>query len=278
MPVSGGERSNGGAGLPPEDETRAEDTPPAGAMGVEDAPPAGDVRVEGAITPLTIAVDGPAASGKSTISRAVAAELGLLYLDTGAMYRAVTWLALQKGLDPADEAAITALATNAAFTLPELGQTESVNPPILIDGQDATTGLREPAVDAAVSLVSSYAGVRAALVAAQRQIARARGVVMVGRDIGTVVLPAARLKVYLEASAEERARRRYEERVAQGKVADFEQIQLAMQERDRLDAQRAHAPMRPAADAVVLDSTGLSIQQVVDRVTALARAAETQPI
>lgn len=193
------------------------------------------------------------------------------------MYRAVTWLALQKGLDPTDEGAVTALATNATFTFPDLGQAERVNPPILIDEQDATLGLREPPVDAAVSLVSSYAGVRAALVAAQREIARARGVVMVGRDIGTVVLPAARLKIYLEASADERARRRYEERRAQGKTADLEQIRRAMEQRDRIDAQRDHAPMRPAADAVVLDSTGLSIRQVVDKVTALARAAQAPP-
>jgi cytidylate kinase len=189
------------------------------------------------------------------------------------MYRAVTWLALQKNLDLSDEAAITALARNATFAFPELGETESVNPPILINGRDATAGIRTPTVDAAVSSVSSYAGVRAALVETQRAIARSRGVVMVGRDIGTVVLPGANLKIYLVASAAERARRRYDERVALGKEAAYEEIRRAMEQRDRLDAARVHAPMRPATDAVMLDSSGLSIQQVVDRVVALARAA-----
>lgn len=222
--------------------------------------------------PLAIAIDGPAASGKSTIGHALADALGLLYLDTGAMYRAVTWLALHNGLPLTDEAAVTALAQQAAFSFPELEGAENANPPILIDGIDAGAGLREPTVDAAVSQVSSYPGVRAALVAAQREIARARGVVMVGRDIGTVVLPDARLKLYLVASAAERARRRYEERRAQCKAADLAEIQRAMEERDRRDSARAYSPLRPAPDAVELDSTGLSIEQVVERALSLARA------
>ena len=225
----------------------------------------------GATARLVIAIDGPAASGKSTIARALARELGLLYLDTGAMYRAVTWLVLQQRIDPAAEAAVTALAQAAAFTFPDLGATDLVNPPIHINGLDATAGMREPAVDAAVSLVSSYAGVREALVRAQRAIAARRGVVMVGRDIGTVVLPDATLKIYLDASAAERARRRYEERAALGRAADYEEIRQAMERRDRLDAGRAHSPLRPAGDAVTLDTTGLSIEQVIARALALAR-------
>src|SRR5919197_35381 len=134
-------------------------------------------------------------SGKSTIGRALAHALGLLYLDTGAMYRAVTWLALQRGITPADEAAVTALAAGAAFVFPQLHHAATVNPPILVDGHDATDGIREPSVDAWVSVVASYPGVRAALVREQRKIARAQGVVMVGRDIGTVALPDADLKI-----------------------------------------------------------------------------------
>lgn len=188
------------------------------------------------------------------------------------MYRAVTWLALRRGVDPADESTVTALARAAAFAFPDLESTDRVNPPIHIDGLDATQGIREPTVDANVSAVSSYPGVREALVREQRAIAGRHGVVMVGRDIGTVVLPAADLKVYLVAGAQERARRRYEERVAAGRQADYEEIRQAMERRDRLDAERAHSPLRPAGDAVVLDTTGLSIEQVVERALAFARA------
>ena len=128
-------------------------------------------------------------------------------------------------------------------------------------------------MDGAVSIVASYPGVREALVREQQAIARARGVVMVGRDIGTVVLPDADLKIFLEAGAGERARRRYEERAALGKAADYAEIRQAMERRDRIDAERAHSPLRPAADAVILDTTGLSIAQVVQRALDLARAA-----
>jgi cytidylate kinase len=224
--------------------------------------------------PLTIAIDGPAAAGKSTIGRAIAEALDLLYLDTGTMYRAVAWLALRRGIDPRDEAAVTALASAASFSFPTLGRADRVNPPIVIDGLDATNGIREPEVDASVSLVASYAGVRAALVREQQALARERGVVMVGRDIGTVVLPQARLKIYLTAGPEERARRRFEERRAQNDDGDYEEIYRSMLRRDQLDSERAHSPLRPADDAVLLDSTGLSIEQVAERAIALARAAE----
>src|SRR5438105_3260485 len=233
-----------------------------------------DVTTAGeAASRLVIAIDGPAASGKSTIGRALAHALGLLYLDTGAMYRAVTWLALRSGINPADEAAVTALAAGAAFVFPQLHHAETVNPPIIVDGQDVTDGIREPSIDAWVSVVASYAGVRAALVREQRKIARAQGVVMVGRDIGTVVLPDADLKIFLVAGAEERARRRYEERLALGQEADYDEIRRAMEQRDKLDSERAHSPLRAAPDAVALDTTGLTIDQVIDRALDLARAA-----
>lgn len=229
----------------------------------------------GASGPLAIAIDGPAASGKSTIGHALARDLGLLYLDTGAMYRAVTWLALQRGVDPSDEASVTRLAEQATFAFPALDETgaDRVNPPVIIDGVDATAGIREPAVDRTVSAVSAYSGVRAALVRHQRRIARERGVVMVGRDIGTVVLPDARLKIFLVADAAERAHRRYEERAALGKEANFDAIREDMARRDRLDSERAHSPLRPADDAVRLDTTGLDIPEVVARALDLARRA-----
>jgi cytidylate kinase len=219
----------------------------------------------------TIAIDGPAASGKSTIARAVAQRLNRLYLDTGAMYRAVTWLALRAGIDPADEAAVSTLAAEAMFDFPARGMAAHVNPPIIINDVDATDGVRDPAVDAVVSGVAAYPGVRAALVREQQKIARARGVVMVGRDIGTVVLPDAPLKIYLVADAAARARRRYDERIARGEGADYDEIYGAMVRRDHLDSARAHSPLRPAPDAVELDTTGLTIPEVVDRVLALAR-------
>ena len=231
--------------------------------------------IDNSSAPMTVAIDGPAASGKSTIGRALAHALGLLYLDTGTMYRAVTWLALRLGIDPGDESSVTALAQRARFAFPDLGETAHVNPPIVIDGLDATDGIREPTVDANVSIVASYAGVRMALVRQQQAIAQARGVVMVGRDIGTVVLPQAKFKIYLVASAEERARRRYEERRSLGAQVDYDEIYQAMLRRDRLDAARAHSPLRPADDAVELDSTGLSVQDVAERAIALARSTRS---
>ena len=233
-----------------------------------------DVTTAGKATSrLVIAIDGPAASGKSTIGRALAHALGLLYLDTGAMYRAVTWLALQRGINPADEAAMTELAKGAAFAFPQLHHAETVNPPIIVDGHDATGGIREPSVDAWVSVVASYPGVRVALVREQRTSARAQGVVMVGRDIGTVVLPDADVKIFLVARAEERARRRYEERLALGQEADYDEIRRAMERRDQLDTERAHSPLHAARDAIALDTTGLTIDQVIERALELARVA-----
>lgn len=224
-----------------------------------------------AVSPLTIAIDGPAASGKSTVARAVAEALSLLYLDTGTMYRAVTWLAQSRDVAPSDEDAVGRIAEAASFTFPALHATGTANPPISIDGLDATSGIRAAAVDAAVSIVAAFPRVRAALVREQRVLARAQGVVMVGRDIGTVVLPEATLKVYLDAKATERARRRYDERIARGEKAEYLDILDAMEKRDRLDAERADSPLRPADDAVIVDTTGMETAAVIDKVLALAR-------
>jgi cytidylate kinase len=217
---------------------------------------------------VRIAIDGPAAAGKSTVGQAVAHKLGWLYLDTGAMYRAVTWLVLEQHLDPADEAAVTALARNAEFQFPALEAGDAVNPAILINGCDATAMLRTPPVDARVSVVAAYPGVRRALVTYQRALAREHSVVMVGRDIGTVVLPDADLKVYLTATAAERARRRVEEKRAQGEPVDYNTVLAAIEARDRIDSERADSPLRPAADAYLLDTTGLAIDNVVQRIIA----------
>jgi len=223
---------------------------------------------------LRIAVDGPAAAGKSTVGQALAHRLGSLYLDTGAMYRALTWLAQQSGVPIGDEAAVTALAEGAEFSFPHLDEGEQVNPPIVINGREATAGVRAPAVDAQVSIVAAYPGVRRALVRRQRDLAGQRAVVMVGRDIGTVVLPDADLKIYLTASADERARRRGEEMQARGEQGEYETILAAIEARDRLDSQRVASPLRPAEDAYELDTTGLSIEQVVETVLRRLRATD----
>lgn len=219
--------------------------------------------------PVSIAIDGPVASGKSTIGRDLARALGSLYLDTGVMYRGLTFLVLERGVDPADETAVTALAQAVRFSFPELGQADAVNPPLLADGQDITAGLRGPAVDRHVSAVSSYAGVRAAMARQQRIIARTRSVVMVGRDIGTVVLPEAPMKFFVTAGAEERARRRNGERRAAGVDEPFEDTLADLLRRDRLDSSRAVAPLRQAPDAILVDTTSLTREQVLERVLAM---------
>lgn len=215
---------------------------------------------------MQIAIDGPAAAGKSTVGQAVAHRLGWLYLDTGTMYRAVTWLVLQHHQDAGAEDAVTALAQSAEFQFPALEAGDAVNPSTVINGLDVTSAMRTPPVDALVSVVAAYPGVRRALVAHQRALALERSVVMVGRDIGTIVLPHADLKVYLTATAAERARRRAEEKRALGESANYDAILQAIEARDRLDTERADSPLRPAADAYLLDTTGLPIYNVVQRI------------
>jgi cytidylate kinase len=221
------------------------------------------------IPPSIIAIDGPAASGKSTLGRCLADSLGYFFFDTGVMYRAVTWLALQAGLDVGDEAAVTALAEAAQIDVSPPSHKDGRTCDVLTDHQDITWEIRRPEVDANVSVVSAYPGVRHALTAQQRRIGLRGRVVMAGRDIGTVVLPDADLKIYLIASAEERARRRYEEIVARGEQTDFDGILAQVIERDRLDSTRLTAPLRPAPDAVTVDSDGLSIDQVLKQIQRL---------
>jgi len=221
--------------------------------------------------PKTIAIDGPAASGKSTLGKRLADELGYLFFDTGVMYRAVTWLALRDGIVVQDEAAVTTLTERSTIDIRPPTQADGRNCDILADGEDITWEIRRPEVDANVSLVSSYRGVRQALSAQQRRIGMRGGVVMVGRDIGTVVLPEAELKIYLDASAEERARRRYLEVAGRGEQADYEVILKAMRRRDQIDSTRAISPLRLAEDAVRIDSNNMDVDEVVKMVLQLIK-------
>ena len=221
--------------------------------------------------PSIIAIDGPAASGKSTVGKKLADELGYLFFDTGVMYRAVTWVALQRGVSIPDEAAVTALAEETEIDIRPPSQDDGRNCDILAEGQDITWDIRLPEVEAHVSQVSAYPGVRKALSAQQRRIGRRGQVVMVGRDIGTVVLPEADLKIYLDASAEERARRRYQELIDRGEQADYDEILFAMRRRDQIDSTRAIAPLRPAQDAIILDTDRLNVDQVLNVIHDLIR-------
>jgi len=221
--------------------------------------------------PSIIAIDGPAASGKSTLGLSLAQALGYLFFDTGTMYRAVTWLALKLDMDLRDEAKVTALAEQTQIDIAPASKQDGRVGDILIAGEDITWETRLPEVEANVSIVSAYGGVRAALSSQQRRIGQRGQVVMVGRDIGTVVLPEADLKIYLDASAEERAKRRYAEIIARGGTADYNEILAKVIERDRIDSTRDVAPLKTADDAVVLDSNQLNAEQVFEKVLALCK-------
>jgi cytidylate kinase len=218
-----------------------------------------------------IAIDGPAASGKSTLAFKLARCLGYLFFDTGVMYRAVTWAVLRQGVDVNDEAAVTRVAETAQIDVqPPTVDDERIND-ILLDGEDVTWALRTPEVEARVSRVSAYAGVRREMVAQQRRIGLRGNVVMVGRDIGTVVLPEAGYKFFLVASPEERARRRYRERLERGEQVSYEDVLAFVRARDAVDSTRTVSPLRPAEDAIIIDSDGLTADQVLEKVKAYLR-------
>jgi len=223
--------------------------------------------------PQIIAIDGPAASGKSTIGKLLADELGYLFFDTGVMYRAVTWAALQRSVPIEDEAAVTSLAEESEIDIQPPSKADGRNCDILVGGRDVTWEIRSPEVENNVSPVSVYPGVRRALTLQQRRIGLRGKVVMVGRDIGTVVLPEAELKIYLIASAEERARRRYRETLARDGVASYDAILTTIRQRDQIDSTRAVAPLRPASDAIILDTDPLDIPQVLAAVRLLVHNA-----
>lgn len=214
--------------------------------------------------PSIIAIDGPAASGKSTLGERLAQQLGYLFFDTGIMYRAVTWAAIQQLGRVDEEEAVSALAEKVEIDLRPPTVVDGRTADVLLDGVDITWEIRRPEVDANVSEVSAYRRVRKAMTEQQRKIGRRGSVVMVGRDIGTVVFPEAELKIYLVASVEERARRRYREIMQRGETADCGEILQALRRRDEYDSGRKLAPLRPAEDAVILDSDNLSIDEVVE--------------
>ena len=232
------------------------------------------------LDPAIIAIDGPAASGKSTAGHAVAAALDFLFFDTGVMYRAVTAAALARGVDTRDAVATSDLAEAVHIDVrpPVPGDTDGRQATVLVDGVDVTWAIRTPEVDQHVSRVSAHPGVRRALSAQQRRIGRRYGsgqaekpgIVMVGRDIGTVVLPDAGLKIYMDASPEERARRRWRELAARGKTVDYDDVLRDIVARDRQDSERALSPLRAADDAVVLDTSRMSVDDVTRAVLELA--------
>jgi cytidylate kinase len=215
---------------------------------------------------LIIAIDGPSGAGKGTVARAVASRLGYRHVDTGAMYRAVAWKALGAGIELPDEAAVAAAGEHAVFDL-EHGR-------VVIDGHDVAAAIRTPDIDRAATIVARHPAVRRVLVARQREMGEGGGVVMEGRDIGTVVFPRADVKIYLDASPEERARRRAADPThASSKVAQLSDVATALAERDKSDSTRAASPLAVAADAVVIDTTGLSISDVIEQVLQLVAAA-----
>ncbi len=217
----------------------------------------------------TIAIDGPAASGKSTVGSLVADALGYIFFDTGVMYRAVTWTVLQHDIDPADSVAVAKIAENIPIDVLPPSQDDGRACDVIVESEDITWQCRRPEVDANVSIVAANPGVRAALTQQQRRIGLRGEVVMVGRDIGTVVVPEAAVKVYLDASAEERARRRYDEIIARGEGADYDEILAKVKERDHVDSTRDTAPLRAAEDAIIIDSDKLSIEEVFEQIMGL---------
>jgi|SRR5581483_820964 cytidylate kinase len=213
--------------------------------------------------PRTIAIDGPAASGKSVLAEHLAAQLGYFYFDTGLMYRAVTNEALERGIPIQDEIAVTRLAETMEINVLPATENDGRQFTVTVNGRDVSRQLHRPEVDRNVSAVSAYGGVRRAMTEQQRRIAERGNIIMAGRDIGTVVLPDAECKIYLTASVEARARRRMADRLARGEQVTLEQMRQEILQRDAYDSSRALAPLRPAADAIHLDNTVLTIPETV---------------
>jgi cytidylate kinase len=218
-----------------------------------------------------IAIDGPAGAGKSTIAKTLARRLGYLFINTGAMYRAVAWKALNDGIPLDETERIGQLAKDSLIEL--TGTVDAMR--VLLDGRDVTEAIASPRVSQTASIVSAIPAVRRALVARQQEIGRAGGVVMEGRDIGTQVFPAAEIKIYLDATSEARAERRFAEDQSRGvAVASLDQMRAEIEERDTRDKTRADSPLEQARDAIYLDSSAMTIEQVVERILNLVAKKE----
>jgi cytidylate kinase len=221
--------------------------------------------------PKIVAIDGPAASGKTTIANQLAERWKYLFFDTGVMYRAVTWLALEKQISTKDEPAVSALAEKIQIDVEPPSKDDGREYDVLVDGVDVTWDLRTPKVDAKVSKVSTYPAVRKALTKQQRRIGLRGNVIMVGRDIGTVVLPEADLKIFLDADVDERARRRFNQRIDRGEQPEFSKILKKLKKRDKIDSTREIAPLRAASDAVVINTDTLSVTEVLSEIEKYAQ-------
>ena len=208
---------------------------------------------------IVVAIDGPAAAGKSTVAKMVAKKIGATYIDTGAMYRAVTYFALSQNIDPKDESAVVSL-------LPKLKLDIKEDERIFLNGTDVTKQIRSIEVNDNVSYVASYKDIRLALVDIQRKMSESISVVMDGRDIGTYVLPNADVKIFQVASVGTRALRRYKENISKGIQCELEDIEIGLKKRDHIDSTRTFAPLKPAGDSIVLDTSNLSIEEAVDAV------------
>ncbi|MCR5490915.1 MAG: (d)CMP kinase [Bacilli bacterium] len=209
--------------------------------------------------PISVAIDGPAAAGKSTIAKRVATILGFTYIDTGAMYRAFTYAVIKRGLDPEDEKASCSIIPEVSIDLLDDGR-------VICCGEDVTKAIRTPLVSGNVSYIASYKDIRLALVDMQRAMAQSKSVIMDGRDIGTYVLPNAEVKIFQIASVETRAERRFLENQEKGIPTTLEDVIADVKKRDHIDSHRAFAPLRPAEDSIELDTSKLNIDEVVERV------------
>jgi cytidylate kinase len=223
--------------------------------------------MEGNLKPQLIAIDGPVAVGKSSVGSLLARRLGYVFFDTGMMYRAFTWKVLKSGIPVEDEQKLHQLATTTRFDFVPL-QGCYLSP--LVDDEDVSSKLLRPEVEAHVSLVSKIAEVRQTLILEQRKLAQRGKVVMAGRDIGTVVLPWAELKIFLTASTEERARRRYKELLERGENSSLESVLADLRKRDEMDIHRTISPLKPAEDAIIIGTEDFTLEQVVDKIYTLA--------
>lgn len=216
---------------------------------------------------IAVAIDGPAGAGKSTISRRAAKELGFLYVDTGSLYRAIGLAVLETGIDSSDTDAVCGILGSLAVSLTYSEGEQHV----ILCGRDVTAEIRSPEVSMAASKISKIPKVRAFLLSLQRSLAETNSVIMDGRDIGTVVLPDAQVKIFLTASPEDRARRRYEEMLGKGEPADYEKVLADLKERDYSDSHRAVSPLVPAADAEIIDTTGNTLEQSVEQLVSFIK-------